>query len=70
MDKKEKKGERKEYVKPQIDIIKINTDSKILVVSPPVEPGNGSVIVVPPEEDGDDTDISGAKKDNAWGLWD
>ena len=47
MDKKEKKGGRKEYVKPQIDIIKINTDSKILAAIPPVEPGNGSVIVVP-----------------------
>lgn len=71
MDEKEKEGEKKkDYVKPQVDIIKIDTDSKILVVSPPVEPGNGSVIVVPPEEDDDDTDISGAKKDNAWGLWD
>lgn len=35
MDKKEKEGKRKEYIKPQVDIIKIDTDSKILVVSPP-----------------------------------
>ena len=75
MDEKEKEGEKKkkkkkDYIKPQVDIIKIDTDSKILAASPPVEPGNGSVIVVPPEEDDDDTDISGAKKYNAWGLWD
>lgn len=73
MDEKEKEGEKKkkkDYFKPQVDIFKIDTDSKILVASPPVEPGNGSVIVVPPDEDDDDTDISGAKKYNARGLWD
>lgn len=45
MDEKEKEGKKKkkkDYVKPQVDIIKIDTDSKILVVSPLVEPGNGS----------------------------
>lgn len=70
MDKKEKKGERKEYVKPQIDIIKINTDSKILAVSPPVEPGNGFVTVVPPDEDENDTELSGAKRYDRGVRWD
>lgn len=70
MDKKEKEGKRKEYIKPQVDIIKIDTDSKILVVSPPVEPGNGSVTVVPPDEDENDTELSGAKRYDGWGRWD
>lgn len=64
MDEKEKEGEKKkkkDYIKPQVDIIKIDTDSKILVVSPLVEPGNGSVTVVPPDEDENDTELSGAR---------
>ena len=72
MDEKEKEGKKKkkkDYVKPQVDIIKIDTDSKILVVSPLVEPGNGSVIVVPPEEDDDDTDILGAKRHSGYFPW-
>ena len=64
MDEKEKEGKKKkkkDYVKPQVDIIKIDTDSKILVVSHLVEPGNGSVTVVPPDEDENDTELSGAR---------
>ena len=37
MDEKEKEGEKKkkkDYIKPQVDIIKIDTDSKILAASP------------------------------------
>lgn len=71
MDEKEKEGKKKkDYVKPQVDIIKIDTDSKILVVSPLVEPGNGSVTVVPPDEDENDTELSGAKRYDGWGRWD
>ena len=64
MDEKEKEGKKKkkkDYVKPQVDIIKIDTDSKILVVSPLVELGTGSVTVVPPDEDENDTELSGAR---------
>lgn len=69
MDKKEFK--QKAYVKPTIEVVRVNIEGQMLAGSPAVQPGGGgggSVSVVPPEPD-DDEEISGAKKFNMWSEW-
>ena len=70
MDKKEFK-KKKAYVKPTIEVVRVNIEGQMLAGSPAVQPGGGgggSVSVVPPEPD-DDEEISGAKKFNMWSEW-
>ena len=72
MDEKKQEGQKRKnkYVKPKVDILKIDSDNKIMSGSPTVEPGNGSVTVEPPTEDDEDTELSGAKKYYGCGLSD
>lgn len=70
MDKKEFK-KKKAYVKPTIEVTRVNIEGQMLTGSPAVQTGGGgggSVSVVPPEPD-DDEEISGAKKFNMWSEW-
>ena len=72
MDKKEFKKE-KAYVKPTIEVVRVNIEGQMLAGSPAVQPGGGgggSIIVVPPTEDEDDTELSGAKRFSMWDEWD
>jgi hypothetical protein len=64
MDKKELKKE-KAYIKPTIEVVRVNIEDQMLADSPAVQPG---VTVEPPTED-DDEEISGAKKFNMWSEW-
>ncbi|ERT58892.1 hypothetical protein HMPREF1254_1535 [Prevotella sp. BV3P1] len=64
MDKKEFKKE-KAYIKPTIEVVRVNIEDQMLAGSPAVQPG---VTVEPPTED-DDEEISGAKKFNMWSEW-
>ena len=56
---------KKLYVKPAIEVLKVDTGTQIVSGSPTVQPGGSSVIVVPPVEDGDE-EISGVKRFNMW----
>lgn len=70
MDKKEFK-KKKAYVKPTIEVVRVNIEGQMLAGSPAVQTGGGgggSISVVPPEPD-DDEEISGAKKFNMWSEW-
>lgn len=70
MDRKEFKKE-KAYVKPAIEVIRVNIKGQMLASSPAVQPGGGGgghITVEPPKED-DDEEISGAKKFNVWSEW-
>lgn len=70
MDKKEFKKE-KAYIKPTIEVVRVNIEGQMLAGSPAVQPGGGgggSISVEPPKED-DDEEISGAKKFNMWSEW-
>lgn len=69
MDKKE--FNKKAYVKPTIEVVRVNIEGQVLAGSPAVQPGGGgggSISVLPPDED-DDEEISGAKKFNMWSEW-
>lgn len=69
MDKKEFK--EKAYVKPTIEVVRVNIEGQMLAGSPAVQPGGGGgghITVEPPKED-DDEEISGAKKFNVWSEW-
>lgn len=70
MDKKEFK-KKKAYVKPTIEVVRVNIEGQMLAGSPAVQPGGGgggSISVEPPKED-EDEEISGAKKFNMWSEW-
>lgn len=70
MDKKEFK-KKKAYVKPTIEVVRVNIEGLMLAGSPAVQPGGGgggSISVEPPKED-EDEEISGAKKFNVWSEW-
>lgn len=70
MDKKEFK-KKKAYVKPTIEVVRVNIEGQMLAGSPTVQPGGGgggSISVEPPKED-EDEEISGAKKFNMWSEW-
>ncbi|RRD75199.1 hypothetical protein EII14_08725 [Alloprevotella sp. OH1205_COT-284] len=67
MDKKEFKKE-KAYVKPTIEVVRVDIEGQMLAGSPAVQPGGGSISVEPPKED-EDEEISGAKKFNMWSEW-
>ena len=70
MDRKEFKKE-KAYVKPTIEVIRVNIKGQMLAGSPAVQPGGGGgghITVESPIED-DDEEISGAKKFNVWSEW-
>lgn len=70
MDKKEFK-KKKAYVKPTIEVVRVNIEGQMLASSPAVQPGGGGgghITVEPPKED-DDEEISGAKKFNVWSEW-
>lgn len=70
MDRKEFKKE-KAYVKPTIEVIRVNIKGQMLASSPAVQPGGGGgghITVETPEEDNDE-EISGAKKFNVWSEW-
>ena len=65
MNKKE--FERRPYVRPMAEVIKVGADAQIMAASPNVQPG---VSIEDPKEDDDDTEISGAKQFNMWEGWD
>lgn len=65
MNKKEFK--RRPYVRPMAEVIKMGADAQIMAASPNVQPG---VSIEDPNEDDDDTEISGAKQFNMWEGWD
>lgn len=70
MNKKEFK--RKLYVRPMSEVIKVNADAQIMADSLNVQPGGGgggSVSIKDPNEDDDNTEISGAKQSNMWEGW-
>ena len=70
MNKKEFK--RRLYVRPMAEVIKVNADAQIMAASPNVQPGGGgggSVSIKDPNEDDDNTEISGAKQFNMWEGW-
>ena len=70
MDRKEFKKE-KAYVKPTIEVVRVNIEGQMLAGSPAVQPGGGGgghITVEPPKED-EDEEISGAKKFNLWSEW-
>ena len=67
MDKKEFK-KKKAYVKPTIEVVRVNIEGQMLAGSPAVQTGGGGgghITIEPPKED-DDEEISGAKKFNMW----
>ncbi|SUB87420.1 hypothetical protein [Prevotella denticola] len=65
MNKKE--FEKRPYVRPMAEVIKVGADAQIMAASPNVQPG---VSIEDPKEDDDDTEISGAKQFNMWEGWD
>lgn len=65
MNKKE--FEKRPYVRPMAEVIKVDADAQIMAASPNVQPG---VSIEDPKEDDDDTEISGAKQFNMWEGWD
>lgn len=65
MNKKE--FERRPYIRPMAEVIKVGADAQIMAASPNVQPG---VSIEDPKEDDDDTEISGAKQFNMWEGWD
>lgn len=76
MDKKEFK-KKKAYVKPTIEVVRVNIEGQMLHCSghhkihPAVQTGGGGgghITIEPPKED-DDEEISGAKKFNMWSEW-
>lgn len=70
MDKKEFKKE-KAYVKPTIEVVRVNIEGQMLAGSPAVQPGGGgggSISVESPTDDGGE-ELSSAKKFNMWSEW-
>ena len=70
MDRKEFK-KKKAYVKPTIEVVRVNIEGQMQAGSPAVQPGGGgggSISVEPPKED-EDEEIFGAKKFNMWSEW-
>ena len=65
MDKKEFK-KKKAYVKPTIEVVRVNIEGQMLAGSPAVQTGGGGGITVEPPKEDDDEEISGAKKFNMW----
>lgn len=70
---KKEEFKKRPYVRPTVEVIKMNVDQQILAGSSPVQPGGGggggSISIEPPTEDEEDNELSGAKRFNMWNEW-
>ena len=60
---------RQNYVSPQIEVIYLKQVYSLMGTSPNAQPGggkDGNIHIIPPDEDGDDDQITGAKGFKLW----
>ena len=69
---KKEEFKKKPYLRPTLEVVKLDVEVQILAGSPPVQPGGGgggSITIEDPVEDDDDNQLSGAKEFNMWSDW-